>query len=180
MVSVTAVLKSHDDFSAEDSRALYALKTAVYPPTEETSWEGASREWTSPQWGVLVRDDAGTLVSYTGVVQRPGLVDGDRVMIGGIGGVATHPDHRGAGYAPIGMGKALDFLLGRATDFVLLVCRDELVDYYSRLGWKLFDGELLVTQFGEQETFTFNRMMVGDLQAAAPRSGVIDVQGPPW
>lgn len=179
-MSVTAVLKSHDDFSAEDSRALYALKTAVYPPTEETSWEGASREWTSPQWGVLVRDDAGTLVSYTGVVQRPGLVDGDRVMIGGIGGVATHPDHRGAGYAPIGMGKALDFLLGRATDFVLLVCRDELVDYYSRLGWKLFDGELLVTQFGEQETFTFNRVMVGNLQAAAPRSGVIDVQGPPW
>lgn len=179
-MSITAVLKAHDDFSAEDSQALRDLKTAVYPPAEETSWEGASREWASPQWGILVRDDAGTLVSYTGVVQRPGAVDGDNVVIGGIGGVATHPDHRGAGYAPIGMGRALDFLAGRNTDFALLVCRDELVGYYSRLGWKLFEGELLVTQFGEQETFTFNRVMVGDLQATAPRSGVIDLQGPPW
>lgn len=179
-MSITAVLKSHDDLSDEDTEALRALKAAVYPPDEETNWEGASREWTSPQWGVLVGDDAGMLVSYTGVVQRPGLVDGALAVIGGIGGVATHPDRRGEGYAPIGMGRALDFLAGLETDFALLVCRDELVDYYSRLGWKLFTGELLVTQFGEQETFTFNRVMVGDLHTAAPRSGVVDLQGSPW
>lgn len=179
-MSITAVLKSHDDFSHSDTEALRSLKAAVYPSDEETSWEGASREWTSPEWGVLVRDDSGTLVSYTGVVQRRGFVDGSDAVIGGLGGVATHPDHRGAGYAPIGMGRALDFLAKRDTDFALLVCRDDLVDYYSRLGWGLFEGDLLVTQFGSSEKFTFNRVMVGDLRVPAPRSGVIDLEGPPW
>lgn len=180
MVSITAVLKSHNDFSHQETQTLHELKAAVYPPDEETVWEGASREWTRPQWGVLVRDDSGTLVSYTGVVQRHGSVNDRRMVIGGIGGVATHPEHRGAGYASIGMGRALDFLAGRNTNFALVVCRDELVDYYSRLGWKLFEGELLVTQFGEPEIFTFNRVMVGDLTGSAPQSGVIDLQGPPW
>ncbi|HUG32141.1 MAG TPA: hypothetical protein VMM14_04545 [Acidimicrobiia bacterium] len=56
----------------------------------------------------------------------------------------------------------------------------KLVDYYSRLGWVEFEGELMVTQFGTPEKFTFNRVMVGDLNEPAPRTGTIDLQGPPW
>lgn len=179
-MSITISLKAHDDFSDEDRQALRELKAAVYPPERESAWEGASREWAGPEWGVFVRDDAGNLVSYTGVVKREGSIDGRPVSIGGIGGIATHPDHQGKGYAPLGMGRALDYLTTRGTDFALLVCRDELVDYYSRLGWALFAGELLVTQFGEPETFTFNRVMTGDLNRPAPKSGTIDLQGPPW
>lgn len=50
-MSITAVLKAHDDFSAEDSQALRALKTAVYPPAEEKGWEGAAREWAAHNGG---------------------------------------------------------------------------------------------------------------------------------
>lgn len=179
-MSLTTTLKALDDFSESDGQALRDLKEAVYPPDEEAAWEGASREWSAPQWGVFVRGDQGQLVSYTGVVRREGTWDGNPVTIGGVGGVATHPDHRGRGYAALGMGRALDFLAGNDTDFALLVCRDELVDYYARLGWAEFEGEVVVTQFGEPETFSFNRVMVGDLINKAPTSGTIDLKGPPW
>lgn len=179
-MSITTSLKARSDFSESDTASLRDLKDAVYPPEQEGEWEGASREWALPQWGVFVRGDAGELVSYTGVVQRDGSVDGLAVTIGGVGGIATHPEHRGRGYAALGMGRALDYLAGRNTDFALLVCRDELVAYYSRMGWLVFEGDLVVTQFGEPETFTFNRVMVGDLVSRAPRSGTIDLNGPPW
>lgn len=179
-MSITTSLKARDDFSDYDLEVLGALKEAVYPPDEEGAWEGASREWAAPQWGVFVRDDSGQLVSYTGVIRTAGTVDGRPVSIGGVGGIATHPKHRGHGYAPIGMGRALDYLVTRNTHFALLVCRDELVDYYSKLGWVEFEGELMVTQFGAPELFTFNRVMVGDLNEPAPKAGTIDLEGPPW
>lgn len=179
-MSITTSLKARDDFSRSDTEALRELKEAVYPHDEVGEWEGASREWAGAQWGVFVRDDAGDLISYTGVVRREGYLDGSPASIGGVGGIATHPLHRGRGYAALGMGRALDFLAGRDTDFALLVCRDELVPYYEGLGWRLFGGTVLTTQFGEPETFTFNRVMVGDLKSAAPDTGTIDLRGPAW
>lgn len=78
------------------------------------------------------------------------------------------------------MGRALDFLLGEEASFALLVCRDDLVGYYSRLGWQLFAGTTLDTQFGDTEVFTFNNVMVGNVAGRAPRSGTLDLQGPAW
>ncbi len=131
--------------------------------------------------GVRVVDSAGWLVSYVGVLLREGLLDGEPVLIGGIGGVKTHPDSRGMGLAALGMEKATEWLVeaGQA-DFGLLVCQDELLDYYGRLDWKVFEGTLLTEQNGEKAEFTFNRVMTRDLQGAAPIDGVIDLLGPAW
>ena len=179
-MSITTSTKARNDYSRSDIEALRDLKEAVYPPEEQGDWEGSSRDWAGPQWGVFVWGDTGELVSYTGVVRREGAVDGNPTTIGGVGGIATHPDHRGRGYAALGMGRALDKLVGMDTDFALLVCRDELVPYYEGLGWRLFEGTVVDTQFGEPETFTFNRVMVGDLISTAPSDGTIDLMGPPW
>jgi aminoglycoside 2'-N-acetyltransferase I len=179
-MSLATVLTPRDLFSDEDLEELTRLKEAVYPPEPGATWDGASREWAAPQWGVFVRDDSGDLVSYTGVVQRDGAHDGQGVSIGGVGGIATHPEHRGKGYAAIGIGRALDFLARNGVDFALLVCRDDLIAYYERLGWRPFAGDLVVSQFAEPEIFTYNRVMVGDVNRSAPRSGMIDLKGPPW
>lgn len=179
-MSIRTTLEARTRFTDSDLMALNELKDAVYPPDETGEWDGASREWAGPQWGVFVWDESDELVSYTGVVRTEGTVDGEPVSIGGVGGIATHPDHRGKGYAAIGIGRGLDLLAGMGTDFALLVCRDELVGYYEKLGWRLFEGEVVVSQFGEPETFTYNRVMVGDIDRTAPGSGIIDLQGPPW
>ena len=173
-MSATADLMAMADLTVAEAQELTLMKEAVYPDGADND-----REWARREWGVFVRAD-GALVSYTGILIRGGSVDGVPVVIGGIGGVATHPAHRGQGYAPLGMVIALDFLLSREADFALLVCRDDLVAYYSGLGWHLFEGETVNTQFGRYELFTFNRVMVGDLSSASPTHGTIDLLGPAW
>lgn len=179
-MTVSTILKATSEFTESETLGLQVMKSAVYPGDTPEIEANRAREWERPQWGVMVTDQTGDLVSYTGMVIRDATLDGESILIGGIGGVATHPDHRGKGYAPLGMGRALDFLLGRETAFGLLVCRDELVDYYRDLGWRLFEGKVLNTQFGELEVFTFNNVMVGDLNSSAPTTGTIDLQGPAW
>lgn len=179
-MSVSTSLKAVADLTEDERLAVRDMKAAVYPePTPEIEANRA-REWDYPEWGVLVTDESGELVSYTGVIVRTAYFDEADVLVGGIGGVATHPDQRGRGYAPLGMGRALDFLLSRGAAFGLLVCRDELVDYYVALGWRLFHGTVINTQFGEPEIFTFNNVMVGDLNSPAPTTGTIDLCGPAW
>jgi GNAT superfamily N-acetyltransferase len=179
-VSVITRLQAVAEFTEEETRALKEMKAAVYPDRPGETYPELAREWAAPEWGVFVSDDAGTLLSYTGIVIRIATVDGSPVLAGGIGGVATHPSHRGKGYAPLGIARALEFLLSRDIAFALLVCRDELVAYYESLGWRLFDGTVINTQFGDREVFTFNNVMVDDLKAPAPNSGTIDLQGPAW
>jgi GNAT superfamily N-acetyltransferase len=178
-MSIAISLKRVIEFTDEEKRRLTEMKLAVYPD-RPGGYPETAREWTGARWGVFVTDESGELLSYTGLVTREAAVDGEPVLTGGVGGVATHPSHRGKGYAPLGIGRALDFLLGRDVDFALLVCRPELVGYYAKLGWKPFAGTLLVTQFGEPETFTFNEVMVGDLASSAPSTETIDLNGPPW
>lgn len=177
-MSLETVLKSLTEFSEEDTARLGAMKSLVYPP-RPGGYPEVEREWRRPQWGVFVNEDD-VLLSYTGVILIEGIANGSPAAIGGVGGVATHPDHRGRGHAAMGLGRALDFLLGEGADFALLVCREQLVSYYAALGWQRFEGELVVTQFGEPETFTINKVMVGDLESPAPTTGVIDLKGPPW
>lgn len=173
-MTASAELKATADLTDGEVADLAAMKEAVYPEPPSNQ-----REWAPREWGVFVRSD-GELVSYTGIVLRRGAVGDEPVTIGGIGGVATHPSHRGRGYAALGMGRALDFMLAQDADFALLVCRDELVPYYESLGWRLFEGTAINTQFGEREIFDFNRVMVGDLRSKSPREGTIDLRGPAW
>jgi GNAT superfamily N-acetyltransferase len=93
----------------------------------------------------------------------------------------THPAARGRGYAAQGIRRAVEFFREQGdVAIAILVCEPGLLEYYGRLGWRAFDGRLLVRQHGESANFTFNRVMVHDVDAASPTSGTIDLMGPPW
>lgn len=169
-----------DQRSEEDSRRLQALSAAVYPPNDVDDWPGRHIEWASPDYDVEIFDDHGELVSYTGLVIRHGTHDDMAVLIAGIGSVKTHPAARGRGLAPRGIEAALDVAIERSCDFALLVCEDELVPYYAKSGWSLFEGTMLTIQKGEKTRFEFNNVMVRPLSSAAPANGTIDLEGPPW
>ncbi len=169
------------DRTEKEGLGLRGLSRAVYPPEESAEWPGRHLEWAGSQWDIRVVADGGDLVSYTGVLVRSASHDGRPVQIGGIGGVKTHPTARGRGYAAMGMRRAVEFFLNDAdVDFALLVCDPSLIEYYSRFGWKEFDGRLQTSQHGETVVFVFNRVMVLDVQAPAPTNGTIDLLGPPW
>lgn len=160
--------------------ALQALSAAVYPAEEAASWPGRNLDWSPPEWDVAIVDEHGNVISYTGVVTRKGTLDGHPVLIGGIGGVKTHPHSRGLGYATRGLEEALRVLAESTAAFALLVCEPGLVPYYSDLGWLEFSGTLLTLQGGRKVPFEFNRVMVHPVASPAPEAGMIDLEGPPW
>jgi len=136
----------------------------------------------SPHWDIFVVDEDHGLVSYTGVVVRNAEYDRNPIRVGGIGAVKTHPNARSQGHAAVGLSRAQDFFRAQqpSIDFALLVCDVSLLDYYSRFGWREFQGDLMTLQHAKTERFDFNRVMVADVSAVAPTDGVIDLKGPPW
>jgi aminoglycoside 2'-N-acetyltransferase I len=167
------------DLSGAARDELRTLSLAVYPPVATTDWPGRHVEWAPAEWCVRIHE-GGTLVSYVGITLREALRDGTSVRVGGIGGVKTHPAARERGLAARGMERAHEFFRDQSVGFGLLVCEARLLDYYTRLGWRAFDGRLLVRQRDATVEFTFNRVMTCAVGAAAPENGTIDLQGPPW
>ncbi|MGI8855712.1 MAG: GNAT family N-acetyltransferase [Thermomicrobiales bacterium] len=170
-----------DALAPSDREALRALTVAVYTPAVIASLPAMRVTWAQAEWSIRVWDDAERLVSHVGVLARTVLVDGARVQIGGIGGVKTHPDARGKGYASSGIREAVRFFTDELrVAFALLVCLPPTVPFYERQGWQRFDGTLLVQQPDGIISFTANLPMVLPILSPAPADGTIDLCGEPW
>jgi GNAT superfamily N-acetyltransferase len=161
-------------------QALARLGAAVYPPDRLATLPGTEFSWAAPQWSVLLWDEA-ALVSRVGMVVREIRSNGQSKQIGGIGGVMTDPNRQGQGLASQALRAAAKHL---ATDvdvaYALLFCRPELVSFYNRFGWQIFQGKLFVEQPGGKVEFSANNAMLLNLQEQAPLDGVLDLQGLPW
>lgn len=169
------------DLTPADREELRALTADVYTPDVIATLPETRVTWAPTTWSIRVRDGDGRVVSHVGMLTRDVEVDGTLTIIGGIGGVKTHPDARGRGYASAALQTASAFFtddLGVA--FVLLVCLPPTVPYYERFGWRRFRGTLLIAQPGGTIPFTTNLPMALPARAAAPLDGTINLCGYPW
>jgi aminoglycoside 2'-N-acetyltransferase I len=169
------------DLTESEQAALRTLALAVYPPDVSAAWPGRAIEWAAHQWGVIAWGVDGAALCYVGVVLRDARWDYRTVKVGGIGGVKTHPDFRGRGFATAAIRRALDFFREQGdVDFGLLVCEPSLVSFYERHGWRRVLGDLFVTQHQATVPFTFNVAMTTPVRFLEPLTGAIDLLGPPW
>jgi nodulation protein A len=174
-------LKPVADLDDDERAVLKALTAAVYPPEVVATSPGRHFQWARPDYSVLVWAPEGELVSHVGIVVRAGTLDGAAVKIGGVGSVKTHPRAEGRGYASAGLRRAAGALHDdHQVAFSLLVCQEHLLPFYNRLGWIAFSGRLVVEQPTGRTVFTINRPMVLSGRRAAPKDGVIDLDGLPW
>lgn len=120
------------------------------------------------------------LACHVGIYWRNATWNGQKMRIGGIGGVATREDCRRRGYASIALDAAIQTLRDeRATDFALLFCEPRLAPFYEARRWRAFKGDILAEQHGRTARFDALAPYVFDLKRA-PREGVIDLCGLPW
>lgn len=174
-------IKAVDDLTVDETVALDTLSHAVYPPNVIRVDGSAQIQWSSSMWRILLWDETETLVSHIGILTRQVFCDDEPYVIGGIGGVKTHPNERGKGYAGIGLRHATQFMTEDCkVDFSLLVCRDGLIPYYQKFGWQPFKGDMMVDQLSGKTKFTFNKPMLIEGVKSIPACSVIDVCGKPW
>ena len=175
-------LQPVEELTDSERAALQDLNAAVYPPEVAAVWPGRTIEWAARQWSVIVSDDVECqAIAHAGIVIRQARWNDCDVKVGGIGGVMTHPEFRGRGFASIAVNRAVDFFREQDDiDFALLVCKSALIPLYERFGWRTFSGDLHVKQHGESVKFTFNLPMTYPLRLTEELGGTIDLLGPPW
>jgi len=135
--------------------------------------------WSEPDWHVLVRTD-GQIVTNIDIVERTGTVGGQPVRLGGVGGVTTRRAWRGHGLASAALRKAAAFMRDElGVEFGLLICDDERIPFYRRLGWQVVEGPLTFDQPEGKVIFPDVTMVLQCSEREWPR-GAIDLCGFPW
>ncbi len=167
--------------SDEESQALTNLDAAVYPPKPAAQEATVQQSWAHPQWHILIQDADQQLVSHVGVLTRICLCDGDEILIGGIGGVMTHPSQRRKGYAGAGLRRATEFLQNEMrVDLSLLFCGPRMLSYYRRFGFSNFAGDTFALRDGKKILFPRSEIMVRPAIKALPQCAALDLCGLPW
>lgn len=154
---------------------------AAWPPAERASLSWGHVEWAHADLRVLIETEDGLPVCHVGIYFRTATWNGQKVHIGGIGGVATHPDHRRCGYASIALNAAAHTMRDHdAAQFALLVCEPHNVAFYQSRGWQAFGGTVYAEQPEGRIRFDVMAPYVLDLKRRAPTLGTLDLCGLPW
>lgn len=157
------------------------LLDAVWPPSEMDRLPWGHIKWANADLRVLIETDDGTLVCHTGIFFRTVTWNGQKVHVSGIGGVATHADHRRRGYASIALNAAAHTMRDHdAAQFALLFCEPSKCEFYQSRGWHPFTGAVYAEQPEGRIRFDVMVPMVLDLKRRAPTLGTIDMCGLPW
>jgi nodulation protein A len=138
-----------------------------------------------PEYRLIGRDRAGTLVAHLECGARTALSGGQPVRILGIGAVATHPIAQGKG-----VGSAMfQALKGHATqlqlaDFGFLECRDAVAGFYESVGF-VRTGQPCTSihyETHKQEKYEGPVMVLPLTKAFGlwPSAGEVDLQGMDW
>jgi predicted N-acetyltransferase YhbS len=136
-------------------------------------------EWRLKDLHFIAYDGA-LAVSHVGTVSHTVEVNGQPVIVCGVGGVTTRPEYQGRGLAGGLLEEALSY--GRQTDgaaFGFLHCFPRLVPYYERHGWHALESPVLVKQ-PQGETLLPVRTMVHPLTTGEWPAGTVRVLSLPW
>lgn len=114
---------------------VFALLEATWPGWFQAQAEAGTR------WGLdwaacstpFVREERGALVAHVGVLECETVLAGQRVRVGGVHGVATHPEHRGRGHFRALLDEALAFARPRYSTLILTTHDPTL---YARAGFR--------------------------------------------
>lgn len=162
-------------------RRAQGLLNSVWPPAEVKDLPWGHIKWAHADLRVLIEASDGELVCHAGIFFRTVTWNGQKVHIGGIGGVATHPDHRRHGYAGIALGAAVQTMRDHdAAQFALLFCEPQRFEFYQSRGWHPFTGDIYAQQPNGRVRFEVMAPLVFDLKRRAPQRGTIDLCGLPW
>ena len=129
----------------------------------------------------FVVESAGRPVSHVGVLRHTVAVGRRRVTVGGVGGVITRPDVQGSGYASLALTRATDFMRDELdVEFGFLFCRDPLVPFYERHGWRLIKAPVTVEQGDGPPLVMPINAMVLPFGARAWPEGAVSLESLPW
>ncbi|WP_119067778.1 GNAT family N-acetyltransferase [Rubrobacter indicoceani] len=177
-------LVAEQELRLGDHAAISALLITAFPKHVEI-FRTASWYPGRPDYRLWIEGSDGALVAHLNFEQRSVSVGDKEIMIAGVGGVATRPDLQGKG-----LGKRLMVELRRVlieetlVGFGYLGCREEVVGFYERAGWRRIDQETWeIDPATGRRTFSIGPNLIlpaNSLLLDWPGAGTIDLRGMWW
>ena len=136
-------------------------------------------KWAAPEWYVLARSGS-ALTGRLGIISRTVLVQGQSIRIGGVSGVIVKKELRRSGLGRALMAEAVKVMDEKLNvAFGLLLCRSEVSEFYSSLGWRVNEFS---TSFEQPEgIMIFPRLtMTYGCKGYVWPQGTVDLNGLPW
>jgi aminoglycoside 2'-N-acetyltransferase I len=157
----------------EERRALFEWGENIFGA------EDLQYRWRPKDLHFLLEED-GRVVSHVGLLRHAVTAGGRSVEVAGVGGVVTVAGAQGRGYAQRGMRHAAEFFCQEwGVEFGLLFCRDALVVFYERLGWRLVEAPVHIEQPDGPVESSLN-VMVLPCDGRPWPEGEVRLQSFPW
>ena len=127
----------------------------------------------------------GRSLSHVGLLRHTIKVNGDPILVAGVGGVVTVPEAQRRGLARRLMEHAHKFMEHEwAVDAGLLFCLPEKEQYYGRLGWQTLEAPVTIQQpddsHGLRKVLSPLSVMILPLGNTRWPSGQVDLDSLPW
>jgi len=158
------------------------LYDAIWPPEVVAGLPWAGITFAHADLRVLVQDETGEILCHVGIYRRVITWNGQKINVGGIGGVLTRADSRNRGLATLGLNAAIQTLRHEdSINFAILFCASDRIPFYMARGFMPFDGIVQAEQ-PQQGSVRFDALtaLVHDVKRTAPTLGSIDLCGLPW
>lgn len=87
------------------------------------------------------------LVSHLRIIERNARLDGENILIGGLGAVMTSPEHQRKGFSSMALREADRLIFDEMNAQIgFLLCLPHLVPFYSRRRWQTIHCPVEVEQ----------------------------------
>lgn len=170
----------HADLTPELQREFDALDRLAFGEMifeEDHKFFGI--QWASPDWMALGFLQ-GQLCTQLCIPKREILVGSEKIIVAGLGGMATHPEfqHQGAGTTLL---SATEKFMRDTIQvpFGLLVCAEDVRPFYEHSCWKVA-ADFLYFRQDQQRRVLKSCVMTLQLTDRPWPAGDIDLCGLPW
>ena len=140
------VVRSEGELPADERAACDALWERTWPPAPGEPSSTPARPPRAAR--VLLFDDAGALAGAASLTPQAIVVDGERVRVAGLGGVAVPEERRGRGYGSRVVAAFAGHAAASGYAWAVLSCAPRRRAFYERLGWRRLTGDLTVSEEG--------------------------------
>lgn len=135
--------------------------------------------WATPDWSLLGMEGC-DLACFYNLVERVVQFDGQPIRVAGLNNLVTAPGYKRRGLASrLLTATETEWFTTLKAQYGLLLCADDLLPFYARLGWQRVSSEIRFAQQGSEQLWPANCMVLSPgRQPVDP--GVIELRGLPW
>ena len=138
----------------------------------------AQTQWASPDWTIILYENE-EIATFYNIVERVIRVDGKSLKIGGINNVITPPAFRKRGFATKTLSETRHLIFDELDcEMGVLLCADDLIPFYQRLGWYKVDCPVYFEQHDGTKLWGANAMFLSEVDQIVPKE--VHLAGWPW